>query len=211
MTTAWAVRDKLDREDSATHRALLDAARRVFEDRGYARATIADITRAAGVGRATFYVYFASREEVFAAVARELRDRLVAAQDLGSIDPADPVAVARATTAAYLATYAGHLGFLTVLDHQALADPEIAELRDEIHALPIRRATRWIQQLVDEGVARPASSPELVALASTGLVAAFAARLDANPQLHGLLADELAALYLRLLGVGYGEPRLSGR
>ncbi|MEU1301571.1 helix-turn-helix domain-containing protein [Streptomyces shenzhenensis] len=66
--------------DSATHQSLLNAARQVFEAKGFTRTTIADITREAGIGRATFYVYFASKEEVFAAPAHQVRDQLVAAQ-----------------------------------------------------------------------------------------------------------------------------------
>src|SRR5699024_11901890 len=60
----WATRTKHDRADSTTRAVLLTAARRVFEHSGYARTTVARITEEAGVGRATFYVYFSSKEEV---------------------------------------------------------------------------------------------------------------------------------------------------
>lgn len=201
----WAVRDKLDRADSAMHGTILEAALRVFGELGFARTTIADITREAGVGRATFYVYFASKEEVFAALAEQVRDRLLAAQELGSIDRDDPVAVARATNTAYLEQYAAHLAFLTVLDHQSLSDPAMAALREEIHAHPTRRAARWIQHLVDNGLANPAGSAEVVALAGGGLVQAFAPMLAEDPGRHESLATDLTNLYLRLLGVEPGE------
>lgn len=203
----WAVRDKLDRAETATHAAVLDAALRVFGERGFALTTIADITREAGVSRATFYVYFASKEEVFAALAGQVRDRLLAAQELGSIDPDDPVAVARATNTAYLRAWAEHLSFLTVLDHQALADPQMAALRDEIHGRPLRRAARWIQHLVDSGLANPAGPAEVVARAGGGLVREFAPLLAAHPERHESLATQLTDLYLRILGV---EPRENG-
>lgn len=199
--TPWAVRDKLDRDDSATRLGLLEAAQHVFATQGFARTTVADITRTAGVGRATFYVYFASKEEVFAAVATQVRDRLVAAQDLGSTDPDDPVAVARATNAAYLQAYADHLGFLTVLDHQAIADPEMARLREDIHSRPARRAARWVQHLVDRGLAKPAGSPDVIARASGGLVVVFAPMLAQRPDDRDALVADLVALHLRLLGV----------
>lgn len=203
--TTWAVRDKLDRAETATHTGLMDAALRVFGRLGFARTTIADITREAGVGRATFYVYFASKEQAFAAVAERVRDRLLAAQELGDLDPDDIVAVAHATNTAYLAAYAEHLHFLTVLDHQALADPAMAELREEIHARPISRATRWIQHLVDEGLADPAGPAEVVALAGGALVREFARILAEHPEREESLGTELTHLYLRLLGVSPGE------
>ncbi|RZB14207.1 TetR/AcrR family transcriptional regulator [Streptomyces sp. F001] len=130
---AWNTREKLDREDSATRAQLLRAARSVFEQRGYARTAIADITAAAEVSRATFYVYFASKEAVFGVLAGEVRDRFLAAQELDGLDAEDPYAVAEATIAAYLDAYVENLAFLTVLEHQAITDPAMYALREEIH------------------------------------------------------------------------------
>lgn len=72
-----------DRSDGRTIRAqqmrevrreeILDAASRVFGERGYHATTVADLIRAAGVSRGTFYLYFQSRE----AVLHELLDRLI--------------------------------------------------------------------------------------------------------------------------------------
>jgi AcrR family transcriptional regulator len=44
---------------------IVAAAERVFGEKGYFPASIADITRAAGVAQGTFYLYFASKREVF--------------------------------------------------------------------------------------------------------------------------------------------------
>lgn len=48
-----------------TRRKLLDAAEDVFGRDGFHRASIVDITRAAGVGQGTFYLYFPSKEALF--------------------------------------------------------------------------------------------------------------------------------------------------
>lgn len=55
------------RTDRARER-LLAAAERVFLERGYAGATVSDIVTAAGVSRASFYVYFPSKRDVFLAL-----------------------------------------------------------------------------------------------------------------------------------------------
>ena len=44
---------------------LLDAARQVFSQKGYHPATVDDITRAAGVAKGTFYLYFSEKRAVF--------------------------------------------------------------------------------------------------------------------------------------------------
>ena len=45
----------------ATRRRIVAAARKVFVKKGYTRATIEDITAAAGVSRATLYLHFDSK------------------------------------------------------------------------------------------------------------------------------------------------------
>jgi AcrR family transcriptional regulator len=51
--------------------AILDAARQVFGEIGYETATVRDIIRRAGLAAGTFYNYYRSKEEVFAALADE--------------------------------------------------------------------------------------------------------------------------------------------
>src|SRR5207248_10627728 len=52
---------------------ILDAAVRVFSDRGVSKSTVADIATAAGVAKGTVYLYFGSKEQLLGA----LRDRFV--------------------------------------------------------------------------------------------------------------------------------------
>ena len=49
--------------------AILDAAREVFGELGYEAATVRDIIRRTGLAAGTFYNYYRSTEEVFAALA----------------------------------------------------------------------------------------------------------------------------------------------
>ena len=54
---------------------LIAAATEVLLTRGYEGATMEDISRAAGVTRANIYWYFKSKDDVFAAVMRQLLTR----------------------------------------------------------------------------------------------------------------------------------------
>ena len=56
---------------------ILDAALRLFAEKGYAAATNAEIARAAGVTAAALYYYFPSKEELFRAAVREHIGRFV--------------------------------------------------------------------------------------------------------------------------------------
>lgn len=53
---------------AATKEALLDAARRMFAERGFDRTTVRDIAKLAGVNQALLFRYFGSKEKLFKAV-----------------------------------------------------------------------------------------------------------------------------------------------
>jgi AcrR family transcriptional regulator len=59
-----------------TREKLLRAAEAEFGEKGFHTVGINDITRRAGVALGTFYVYFESKEEIFAAVVREAAEQV---------------------------------------------------------------------------------------------------------------------------------------
>ena len=59
-----------------TRQKLLRAAEVIFGEKGYERASIADITRKSGVALGTFYVYFPDKQSIFVEVVDELGERL---------------------------------------------------------------------------------------------------------------------------------------
>lgn len=63
-----------ERRDSATRSRIVAAAAKRFAAFGYRRTGMADIGRQAGVAAGTLYRYFASKEDVFREVVRELQD-----------------------------------------------------------------------------------------------------------------------------------------
>jgi AcrR family transcriptional regulator len=56
---------------------LLDAGTRVFADRGYHAARVDDVVKAARTSHGTFYLYFASKEDLFRAIAENVAAEMV--------------------------------------------------------------------------------------------------------------------------------------
>lgn len=55
-----------------TRQRVIEAAEEVFGRDGFHKASIVDITRAAGVGQGTFYLYFPSKEALFVELVRQM-------------------------------------------------------------------------------------------------------------------------------------------
>ena len=59
-----------------TRTRIIEAAERVFAEHGFHDASIVKITEAAGIGQGTFYLYFASKKDVFDELVRDLNRRV---------------------------------------------------------------------------------------------------------------------------------------
>ncbi|MDF2629626.1 MAG: transcriptional regulator, TetR family [Symbiobacteriaceae bacterium] len=54
----------------------MDAARALFIEQGYEQTAMSDIARRSGVAQGTFYIYFSAKQDVLAAIMRELLEEL---------------------------------------------------------------------------------------------------------------------------------------
>ena len=173
-------RSSLLRELPATERglrtraALVAAARKVFERMGYLDARLIDITRAAKCSAGTFYTYFSSKEEIFAAVLEVAQEDMlhpgmphVATED-------DPAAIIEASNRAYLQAYQRNAKLMGLLEQVANVDPEFRELRTLRSNAFVRRNARSIARLQANGQADPDLDPLLAARALSGMMSRFA-------------------------------------
>ncbi|WP_153505343.1 TetR/AcrR family transcriptional regulator [Cumulibacter manganitolerans] len=140
-------------------RAIADAASQVFAEAGYAQASITAIADASGVTRPTIYTYFESKYDILRAVAEQVRDEVLQAQENVGEDPEE---ILRTTTSANLRQRARHYGVLTVIQHEALSDPVFERLLDDVNARAMKRHRRFIERLQAQGRARPLLTPEAI-------------------------------------------------
>lgn len=200
---------RLTRADKGheTRKQLLSAAARVFAQLGYANTAVNHITNEANVSRPAFYLYFASKQEVFAEVVASVRDEFVAVHEDPEVDESDPVALARSASRAFLLARTHNHGLLNVIEHQAIYDSQIAQMWAEIQLRPMRRVARYIRRLSDEGIAHPAASPDVIARAVVGIFSQFGSDATVDAESFDDLVEQLTAIFLRLLGLpGPCEP-----
>ena len=81
---------KWRRRKEARPAEIVDAALEVFAEKGFAAAKLDDIARRAGISKATLYLYFESKEEIFRAVARAAVGSLIEAFESPSEAPDGP-------------------------------------------------------------------------------------------------------------------------
>ena len=99
-----------------------------------------------------------------------------------------------------------HRDLLTVIEHQELADAEIAPIWRELRERPLLRIARYVSRLTADGVARPAAPPQAIAEAIYGMFMHVAHLVAARPDEYDAAVEHLTAMYLRLLALPEHAP-----
>jgi AcrR family transcriptional regulator len=105
-----------------TRARLLAAAEKVFGEESYFSVSIADITREAGVGMGTFYLYFPSKELIFRELVEERAHELRSVTRLATEGAEDRLEAERAGFAAFFAYIAEHRHLYRVVRQAEFVD-----------------------------------------------------------------------------------------
>jgi AcrR family transcriptional regulator len=175
---------------------LLEAARRVFERDGYHAAAVSAIVQAAGLSQGAFYLYFADKKAVFAALQEEMATLLRRRIYWATREEPDPGRRLEAGLAAYFEYYAEYRAWNRRLTIEGLGIDESFEARHA--ALFETLAGGFAPTLQQLGV----RAPELAAAALIGLAAQVAywnhfQRHATSPLTPTSLAQACASLFLR--------------
>ena len=124
---AYRKTDKVAARLADTRRSILDAARDLVSEGGFAAAQMTGVAKAAGVATGTLYRYFSSKEELCRQVFREVSAREM--DILASIASGDEPASERLV--AVLRTFAGRAVRGRRLAYALLAEPVDVNLAEE--------------------------------------------------------------------------------
>lgn len=155
-----------------TRIALIDAARIVFEDKGFDGTRMGDIAEAAGVSHGTVYTWFDTKEALLAAVA----DSVVADLYQAMATPAGATARDRIEQAnrTYLDSYRDHARLLDVVEQASITHPEFRVLLTDLRATHVKRVTGTIRRLQKDGLAHATLDPAIASAALCAMVEGFA-------------------------------------
>jgi AcrR family transcriptional regulator len=156
---------ELTSRGAATRQRLLDAAEDVFAELGYHEASIVKITEAAGVAQGTFYLYFASKQEIFEELVRDLNRRVRHAMAAGAERGRTRAEAELLGFAGYFEFAAQHGALYRIIRQAEFVSPET--LHDHYQAIASSYVAA-LESAMDRGeVAR--MDPEVLAWALMGM------------------------------------------
>ncbi len=151
---------------------IINAAKKVFAENGYASASVEDILREAKVARATFYKYFTNKRHVFIELLKEflnsLYENTIISLDFGRDNPPDLQNFTKKLESGLVFFYRYFVEndeIVRVYYSEAFGkDASIYAIWDEFDRRMTRELSRIIENGIWHGIFRPVKS-ELVAQA----------------------------------------------
>jgi AcrR family transcriptional regulator len=152
-------------------REIVDAARSVFEQRGYLETRVSDIVEAADVAQGTFYTYFDSKDAVFREVATQVNADMMEAMHASQWAIGEtPEDRARAAMVRFIEAFRPNAIIISLLDQAGTVSPEMAELRLALRNTFVDRLRVGIERLQSDGMADPDIDPWTMAEALGAMV-----------------------------------------
>ncbi|MFY9929904.1 MAG: TetR/AcrR family transcriptional regulator [Streptosporangiaceae bacterium] len=173
-----AVKRLRERQAEATRQQLIDVARQLFTERGYAGTSIEDIIERAGVARGALYHHFPGKGALFAAVYQEVQAEVASAVVAAALTADDPA-------------QAVHIGLSAFLD--ACLEPQFRQIV-VLDSVPVLQRQAWEDDSTEHS---EHSELDMLSLVLTPLAAAYLPGLDIEALAHVALGGLYgAALYI---------------
>ena len=194
----------------AKRRRILDAALRVFSEKGFHNATISEVANEAHVGKGTVYLYFDGKESLLVQIFDDLVDLLIEAFDQIALHGARLRDVVARIASRGAGTGKTKEQITRLLAQQpVLSTLALEGRRQSVIERVVARLADRVRMAMDEGVIRPCN-PVLAAcilLSLPGVVSLYdvAAQSGGTPEALAEAAEDIANLLWEGLGEeGYG-------
>lgn len=178
---------------------LITAARDVFAAKGYHEATVDDITRAAGVAKGTFYLYFQEKREIYHELVRSFLQHIT---DIGASvarevkTPKDFFARTEQATSELLRVFIEHFPLARLAYRESMGiNPELDRMLRQFYRDLAKVEAENIRLGIELGLFRQVD-PLVTAYAHIGMVERVALGLlgEKNPPEPKYVARELLSI-----------------
>lgn len=193
-----------------TRDALIAAARTIFERDGFVDSRLVDIAAEAKCSIGSFYTWFDSKDEVFAAVLHQAQSEMLHPGTSGMASTDDPVAIIAASNRAYFEAYRRNARLNQLLLQVATVDPKVRALRQARANAFVARNGKAIADLQSRGLADRGVDPMTAAMALSGMVSRLAQDAFVNEILFAPvddLVDAATRMWTNALGLTTPELR----
>lgn len=182
-----------EREKQQRRADIVNTARQIFFEQGLRDTTIDDIARATELARGTIYLYFESKEEIYATVLEQGLDMLDTLIRESQKPDADPMANLLAGHTAFMDFHEHYPEYYNVLmlDKMQVEDMLPETLRERLNAKFVGMAELIADVLsagIEQGYFRPIPAREAAYL-QIGIAMGFAQMLDKCEASQTIFAD----------------------
>jgi AcrR family transcriptional regulator len=188
---------------AARREQIVSAAAATFAQRGVANTAVSDIVRAAGVAQGTFYLYFASKDEVILAVAERFGDSMVdaieRAVERGDV-PAPDKLLALRDVLGDSAALSGASDLVEILHREGNA-----AIHDRLSDHLAPRLVAVVERIVAQGVAEGVFDVPDVRAAAWFVLSGLRSAELSGASFEEMPAALTAATELALRALGYGR------
>lgn len=207
--TVATTAERRRRRPEARREEILQAAVRLFAERGYGRTTTREIARAAGISEGTIYTYFGSKQDLLFSFIEEAAVHPLSSL-MASVERAGDEEVFRTFLRDRFEVWQRNLPLLKVVFSEALFNRDLARaLYTRVVGPATEYLRRFVSQRVCEGSYRPVN-PDLAVSAFAGNLFTFNLlwgelfREHAEPLSREETINTLVTLFLS--GIRAGDP-----
>lgn len=200
-------------EAQETRNGILDAAERLFSERGVSRTSLEDIAQAAGVTRGAIYWHFKDKRDLFAAMVDRVTLPMEAMVARSSDESnADPIASLKACAVNALVRTATDPQVQRVFDvvtHKCEYLGEMAGVNNRISAVQkgcVDRSEQAIRNAIKRGLLPAGVNPRLAAVGLDAMLYGLISNWLANPGYLPLERQAEAMIDLYLEGLRAQRP-----